>query len=137
MGLHCSQLRQCHKHVKAVGGYVLIWKGWIPATFKIDVYITTQPLYICEKVDRLHFSKQGCLAVNILSHNYPHPMPKPAIQSLQTNRAPPVISPIVHLHHDLISCLTLPYQKTSQSWRITFGKSLPIVYSTMMPHSQH
>ena len=95
MGLHSSQLRQCHKCIKAIGGSVLICKSWIPATFKIDGYTTTQPLYICEKVGRLYFSKQGCLAVNILSHNYPHPMPKTAVQSLQTNSASPVVSPLV------------------------------------------
>ena len=43
---------------------------------------------------------------------------------------------VLHLRQDLISCLTLPYQKTSQSWRIAFRKSLPIVYSTMTPHSK-
>ena len=95
MGLHPSQLCQCHKHVKAVGGSILICKGWIPATFKIEGYTTTQPLYICEKVDRLYFSRQGCLAVNILSHNYPRQMPKPAVQSLQTNSASPVLYPSV------------------------------------------
>ena len=73
------QLHQCYKCVKAVGGSVLTCKGWIPATFTIDGYTTTQPLYICERVDRLYFSKQGCLAVNFLSHNYPRPMAKPAV----------------------------------------------------------
>ena len=95
MGLHSSQLCQYHKRVRAVGGSILICKGWIPATFKIEGYTTTQLLYICKKVDRLYFSKQGCLAVNILSHNYPRLMPKPAIQSLQTKGAFPVLSPSV------------------------------------------
>ena len=115
MGLHSSQVRKCHKRVKAVGGSVLICKGWIPVTFTIDGYTTTQPLYICEKVDRLYFSKQGCLAVNILSHNYPCLMPKPAVQSLQTNHAPPVVSPTVSTicppplsRHDKLPYTALP-----------------------------
>ena len=88
MGPHSSQLHQCHKCVKAFGGSVLIGKGWIPATFKTDGYMTTQPLYICEKVDRLYFSKQGCLAVNILSHNYPRPMPSAqACHSVISNKS--------------------------------------------------
>ena len=99
MGLQPSQLRQCHKRVKAVGGSILICKGWIPAIFKIEGYTTTQPLYICEKVDRLYFSRQGCLAVNIISHNYPRPMPKPAVQSLRTNSASPVLPPSVPTIH--------------------------------------
>ena len=49
MGLHSSQLCQCHKRVKAVGGSILICKCWMPATFKIEGYTTTQPRYICEK----------------------------------------------------------------------------------------
>ena len=45
---------------------------------------------------------------------------------------------ILHLRHNLISCLTLPYQRTSQSRRIsTSRKTLPIVSSTMEPHSQY
>ena len=95
MGLHSSQVHKCYKHVTVVGGSFLICKGWIPATFKIEGYTTTQPLYICEKVDQLYFSKQGCLAVNTLSHNYPRPMPKLVIQSLQTSNTSSAASPMV------------------------------------------
>ena len=95
MCIHSSQLCQCHKHVKGVGGSVLICKGWIPATFKIAI----PPHSHSTSVKRLYFSKQGCLAVNILSHNYPHPMPKPAVQSLQTNCATPAVSPMVPTIH--------------------------------------
>ena len=112
MGLHPSQLRQCHKRVKAVGGSILICKGWIPATFKIEGYTTTQPLYICEKVDRLYFSRQGCLAVNILSHNYPRQCLSLLFSHFKQTvplqcyllRSPPSV---LHLRHDRTSCLIL------------------------------
>ena len=59
----------------------------MPAAFKIEGYTTTY-----KKVDRLYFSKQGFLAVSILSDNYPWPMPKLAIQSFQADGATPAVA---------------------------------------------
>ena len=42
--------------------------------FEIDGHIATQPLYFCDKVDRIYFSKQGCMEANILSPSFPFPM---------------------------------------------------------------
>jgi len=61
LNLQARQLHPCHKRVQAVGGSILICKGWIDVLFEIDGHMTTQPLYFCEKVDRVYFSKQGCM----------------------------------------------------------------------------
>ena len=74
MGVHPSQLHTCNKTVKAVGGSTLICKGWLPVRFEIEGHATKQPVYICEKPDRLYFIKQECIQVNILSRDYPGPM---------------------------------------------------------------
>ena len=94
MGVQPSQLHTCNKAVKAVGGSTLICKGWLPVRFEIEEHFTKQPVYICEKVDRLYFSKQGCVQVNILSRDYPRPMhpPKAHVHSLNIDNllpAPP------------------------------------------------
>ena len=74
LGLQASHLRSCHKRVKAVGGSFLSCTGWLPVTFDIKGHCTTQPLYFCDKVDKLYFSKQACIDVNILPSSYPMPM---------------------------------------------------------------
>ena len=60
LGLQASHLRSCQKRVKAVGGSFLSCTGWLPVTFDIKGHCTTQPLYFCDKVDKLYFSKQAC-----------------------------------------------------------------------------
>ena len=74
LGLTPHQLRPCHKRVKTVGGSILTCTGWIPVKFKVAGNATTQPLFICNKVDRLYISKQGCIETRILPHHYPQPM---------------------------------------------------------------
>ena len=74
MGLTVSQLRPTRKRVKAVGGSQLICTGWLPIKFEIDVYNTTQPVFFCEKVDKLYFGKAACIDMKILPPSYPMPM---------------------------------------------------------------
>ena len=96
MGLTISSLRPSNKQVKAVGGSILTCKGWFPVKFELGGYCTTQPLYICEKVDRLYFSKQACMAVNILSPEYPRAarpsQDRPHISSVNEEQATPSLS---------------------------------------------
>ena len=80
MGATISDLRPCHKKIRAVGGSILISKGWLPVKFDIDGNVTTQPVYICDNVDKFFFSKQGCIATNILPPCYPQPM-EPSVHS--------------------------------------------------------
>jgi hypothetical protein len=72
--LEASQLHPCHKRVAAVGESILICKGWITVKSEINGHSSTQPLYFCDKVDRIYFSKQGCIEANILSSSFPFPM---------------------------------------------------------------
>ena len=62
LGVKPHALRHCHKKVTAVGGSTFFCKGWLPVEFKIGEHRTKQPLYICDKIDRIYFfSKQGCI----------------------------------------------------------------------------
>ena len=72
--LDTHDLIPCYKQVKAVGGSKLICHGWLPITFRIGKNTTKQPVYICDKVDRLCFGEKGCVDVNILSQVFPFPM---------------------------------------------------------------
>ena len=56
-----------------------------------------QPLYICDKVDRIYFSHQGCLETNITPPSFPYPMEKPTtkndIATIMTQQVPPTNPP--------------------------------------------
>ena len=84
-----KDLIPCSRKVMAVGGSVLTCKGYINACFTVGHKNSQQPLYICEKVDRIYFSRQACLDVDILHPNFPYPMTKEAamaeIQSANSN----------------------------------------------------
>ena len=53
LGLKEKDLIPSSKIVKAVGGFKLQCKGWIPAEFNVGGFLTKQPLYICDKVNRI------------------------------------------------------------------------------------
>ena len=92
LGLTQHQLRPCTKRVTAVGGSILTCTGWLPVKFEIEKQATVQPLFFCTKVDRLYFSKQGCIELNILPLQFPQPMPTPTpatISAVQQCRSPP------------------------------------------------
>ena len=82
LNLQPSQLHPCNKRVTAVGGSILKSKGWANIKFDIDGHTTIQPLFFCDKVDRIYFSKKGCLATNILPSSFPHLMPKDKIAAI-------------------------------------------------------
>ncbi len=65
IGAPVSKLTPCTKRVKTVGGASLICKGWIPIHFSIEGHTTTQPVYFCDKVERLYSSKQACVDIHI------------------------------------------------------------------------
>ena len=69
---HC--LIPTEKSVVAVGGSKLNCHGWIPMKFCIGGHVTRQPLYICDKVDKLYFSRKGCTETKILPETFPYPM---------------------------------------------------------------
>ena len=74
LGFDHDSLIPSKKQVKAVGGSMLSCMGWIPARFQIEGHVTEQPLYICKAVDRLYFSRKGCVEVSILPECFPYPM---------------------------------------------------------------
>ena len=67
----------CNKQVTAVGGSKLQCSGWLPITFQLNEHRTNQPLFICDKIDRLYFSKQGCIDLKILLPTFSSPMTTP------------------------------------------------------------
>ena len=74
LGIDDKDLIPCRKRVNAVGGSTLTCKGWLPAEFTIGNHTTRQPLFICDKVDRIYFSRAGCTDVKILPESFPYPM---------------------------------------------------------------
>jgi len=83
LGIQAEQLTPCCKKVTAVGGSALICKGWIQVEFNIGGNTTRQPLYICDRVDRIYFGRQGCTEVNILPKTFPLPMQPSEISSIE------------------------------------------------------
>ena len=63
--LPLNQLIPCHKEVKAVEGSILQCYGWILIHFNIGKHTTKQPLYICQNIDHIYFSRKGCTETNI------------------------------------------------------------------------
>lgn len=65
--LNCDvrNLRQNNTRITAVGGTKLKCHGWLPVEFKIKKYKTTQPLYICDDIDRIYFSKEEGIDTHI------------------------------------------------------------------------
>jgi hypothetical protein len=62
------------KSIVAVGGTQLKCFGWVPIKFSIGGHITRQPLYICDKVDKLYLSRSACVDTKILPETFPFPM---------------------------------------------------------------
>ena len=99
LGIHSDNLIPCRKKVTAVGGSILVCYGWLPIKFQIGNHITNQPLYICEKVDRIYFSRQGCIETTIIPNSFPHPAVNSissevaACHDIQTQCTPPPPKP--------------------------------------------
>ena len=74
LNIDMDQLIPCNKVVIAVGGSKLKCYGWLPIQFQIGTQVTTQLLYIRDKVDRIYFSRQGCLETNIIPPSFPYPI---------------------------------------------------------------
>ena len=74
LGIDPRKLIPCRKKVTAVGGSTLTCRGWLPMRFSIRGHTTQQPLYVCDKIDRIYFSRQGCTETNILPASFPYPM---------------------------------------------------------------
>ena len=74
LDIHPENLISCNKLVSAIAGSKLLVHGWVPATFHINNQQTNKLLFICDKIDRIYFSKKDCIAVNILPSSFPHPM---------------------------------------------------------------
>ena len=81
-----TDLIPCRKTVRAVGGSTLACIGWIQVEFNIFGNITRQPVYICDKVDRLYFSRNGCSDTGILPASFPFPMEKGPNEVLAINK---------------------------------------------------
>ena len=92
LGLTLKDLIPCYKEIRAVGGSILTCLEWIPLKFNITPYQTTQPVYICDKVDRIYLSKTGCIDVHIIPSTFPYPMnpsePQPSISAIDVPSRP-------------------------------------------------
>ena len=57
--------------------------------FCVGGHVTRQPLYICNKVDKLYFSRKACIETKILPETFPYPMDwhSPAVASLKEEQS--------------------------------------------------
>ena len=90
LNVNPQALIPCRKRVTAVGGSELICKGWLPTRFTIGGNTTDQPLYICDKIDHIYFSRRGCTETNILPASFPFPMNNGASVNAVTEVTHPV-----------------------------------------------
>ena len=84
-----SDIIPYRKSVRPVGGGSLTCIGWIPVNFKVGQHNTRQPLYICKNIDRIYFSRVGCIDVKILPTSFPFPMDTIEEASIKAATAPP------------------------------------------------
>ena len=83
LGIQGEHLTPCCKKVTAVGGSTLTCRGWVEVEFNIGGNTTRQPLYICDRVDRIYFGRQGCTEVSILPETFPYPMQPDNVSSIE------------------------------------------------------
>ena len=98
LGVTKKNLVPCDKIVTAIGGSEISCLGWLPIIFKIHDNIIIQPLYTCDKADKLYFSRKGCLKTNMLPALFPFPMLSKEQESVQSVL---VDSPSVPNHQDM------------------------------------
>ena len=141
-----DELTPCFKRVMAVAGFQLICHGWLPVQFKIGTYSTKQPLYICNKVNHIYFSRKGCMDTNIIPKSFPFPintMDRSAsiasAVSMENQQNPSLRSPPRRPNH-------LPFPATTENipklekfiWdqfaSSTFNKSTPFPSMSTLQH---
>ena len=74
MGFSTDNLIPSQKVARTVGNFTLVGRGWLPVKFIVEGKETKQAPYICDKFDRIYFSKGACVDVGILSPVFSHPM---------------------------------------------------------------
>jgi len=74
LNVSIQKLTPCTERIEAVGGFAIPCKGWLPVEINIEGHTSQQRLYICNNVDRIYLSKQGCMDVCILPKTFPRPM---------------------------------------------------------------
>jgi hypothetical protein len=90
LNIPLGDLTPCRKVVRAVGGSLLTCIGWFQCEFEMGGNVTCQPIYICEKVDRIYFSREACMDVTILPQTFPLPMKKSGrVSSIEPPTLPP------------------------------------------------
>ena len=71
LGLNENNLVSCHKTITTVGNYKMGCIGWLPVEFRVGGRSTKQALYICDRIDKIYFSKQACIGVGLLPEFFP------------------------------------------------------------------
>ena len=84
MGATKSSLMPCNKSTFSVGGNVIKCTELLPVEFTVGDYHTTQPIYICHKIDRIYPDKAAYIDVHILHKSFPQPVNHP-VAAIQSN----------------------------------------------------
>ena len=105
-------------------------------SFKVGPLSTTHRLYICNKVDRIYFSKDACTAVGILPKSFPFPM-QPNIASEKPDK--PTMNAVqarTGEQHTTSQRVRLPYPPKEENigkMKDSLIKSFPSVFNRSTP----
>ena len=124
LGVTKENLIPCNKIVTTVGGSKISYLGWLPITFKIHDHTTTQPVYICDKVDKMYFSRKGCLETNIFPALLPFPMPSKEQESVQSV----TVDTSVPNHQDMSQIVSQNGSKSTHALQPPPEKPAPLPY---------
>lgn len=95
LGIKLSQLKHSSRRMKTATGDKINCRGWFPAQLTLNNKSTRQNIYICDNIQRIYLSKEGCLALGIIHKDFPSPIntnvnnkdeSKPAALSASTKR---------------------------------------------------
>ena len=76
----------------------------LPVEFTVGDYHTTQPIYICHKIDRIYPHKAAYIDAHILHKSFPQPVNHP-VAAIQSNEPTSKTTNPVKEHHPQLSLL--------------------------------
>ena len=74
LGINVAQLSQTSRRIMTATGGKIYCKGWFRGKLCIGQNSTLQKIYVCENIHRFYLSREGCIDLNIVHKNFPHPM---------------------------------------------------------------
>ena len=108
----------------------------MPWMVTVGPHTTNQPLYICEKMDRIYFSSQGCLETKIISLSFPYSMPETTsmeIATISTSETPLTRPSELPYPATLKNILKLENYLPDKFSKTTFNRASPFPAMNSLP----